>query len=219
VSETGPGSQAGIVYILSNEAMPGYFKIGLTRANDVSERMKQLDNTSVPVPFQLFFAARVPDCRRLERTLHFVFGEKRRRDNREFFTIDPNLAKAIIELVSEDEMKLSDREQNIDAEKRREIDTLKKRREHRTFDSLAIPIGSVLTFTKDPTITCRVTGPRKVAFKGSEMSPSAAALSAIHDLGYAWPTVNGMEYWAYNERKLVDVGRPDIDDETRELIS
>jgi hypothetical protein len=90
----------GIVYILTNEAMPSYVKLGLTRQSDVAERVRGLDNTSIPVPFECYFAAEVPDCGKLERTLHFVFGEKRARRNREFFIIDPDLAKAIIDTKS-----------------------------------------------------------------------------------------------------------------------
>jgi hypothetical protein len=123
----------GIVYILTNEAMPGYVKIGLTRKNDVGERVRQLDNTSIPVPFECYYAASVPDCARLERTLHFVFGEKRARRSREFFTIDPDLAKAIIELVAEKPFNVSDVEQSIDQAERREINEMRRRREIRTF--------------------------------------------------------------------------------------
>ncbi len=113
---------AGIVYLLTNEAMPGYIKIGLTRQNDVGERIRQLDNTSVPTPFECYFAAHVPNCEKLERTLHFVFGEKRSRRNREFFTITPDLAKAIIELVADTRIDVTDVEQSIDAGERQEIE-------------------------------------------------------------------------------------------------
>src|SRR5580658_3781291 len=130
---------AGIVYLLTNEAMPGYIKIGLTRQNDVGERVRQLDNTSVPTPFECYFAAHVPDCEKLERTLHFVFGEKRARRNREFFTITPDLAKAIIELVADTRIDVTDVEQSIDAGERREIEEIRHRREVRTFTSLNIP--------------------------------------------------------------------------------
>jgi len=156
---------AGIVYLLTNEAMPGYVKIGLTRQSDVGERVRQLDNTSVPTPFECYFAAQVPDCDKLERTLHFVFGEKRARRNREFFTIAPDLAKAIIDLVADTRIEITDAEQSIDAGERREIEKLRNRREVRTFTSLNIPIGETLTFTKDATITCIVAKPRKVRFR------------------------------------------------------
>lgn len=197
---------SGIVYILTNEAMPGYVKIGLTRQNDVAERVRQLDNTSVPVPFECYFAASVPDCGKLERTLHFVFGENRARRRREFFKIDPDLAKAIIELVADREIPVTDAEQDIDAGERAEIDSIRTRREVRTFDSMGIPLGSILTFVKDDTVTCTVVSNRKVLFRGEETSPSYAALIAIRDMGYNWPAISGMSYWAYNGVRIGDLG-------------
>lgn len=197
---------AGIVYILTNEAMPGYVKIGLTRQNDVGERVRQLDNTSVPVPFECYFAAAVPDCAKMERTLHFVFGEKRARRNREFFTIDPDLAKAIIELVADKTVDVTDVEQSIDKAERREIEELRRRREIRTFTSLNVPIGATLTFAKDADITCTVSRARKVLFRGEELSPSAAALRVVHELGYDWSAVSGMDYWEFNGVKLSQLG-------------
>lgn len=203
-----PNENEGYVYILSNAAMPDYVKIGMTRQEDVAFRIKQLDNTSVPVPFELVFAAKVPDCRKLERTLHFVFGEKRSRRNREFFTVNPDLAKAIIELVAIDELELSDEDQAIDSREREEISELRTRREVRTFDSLNIPIGSELTFLKDENLTCRVIEPRKVLFQGETLSPSAAALKAVHQMGYSWKAVSGMDYWQYKGVRLCDIVEP-----------
>jgi hypothetical protein len=197
---------AGIVYILTNEAMPGYVKIGLTRQNDVGERVRQLDNTSIPVPFECYFAAYVPDCAKLERTMHFVFGEKRARRSREFFMIDPDLAKAIIELVADSKVDVTDVEQSIDQAERRDIEQLRRRREVRTFTSLNVPVGATLTFAKDPDITCTVSQPRKVLLRGEEMSPSAAALRVVHELGYDWSAVSGMDYWQFDGVKLSHLG-------------
>lgn len=210
---------AGIVYILSNAAMPGYVKIGLTQQNDVMERVKQLDNTSVPVPFECVYSARVPDCRRLERTLHFVFGENRARRSREFFTINADLARAIIELVAEKEFTFTDAEQSIDAGERKEIEEHRKRREVRTFSSLNIPIGSHLTFAKDESVTCTVSESRKVTFRGEQMSPSAAALRVVNEMGYEWKAVSGMEYWTFNGVRLCDIGAPPTVDEDELLES
>ena len=50
----------GIVYILTNEAMPGYVKIGRTDG-DLASRVRQPDSTGVPLPFEVFYAARVRD--------------------------------------------------------------------------------------------------------------------------------------------------------------
>lgn len=43
-----------IIYVLINEAMPGYVKIGKT--NNLEQRIRSLDNTSVPLPFECFYA-------------------------------------------------------------------------------------------------------------------------------------------------------------------
>lgn len=71
-------------------------KIGMSEQDDLGVRLRQLDNTSAPLPFEVHFAARVPGRRKVERTLHFVFGECRTRSTREFFRMDPDLAKDVV---------------------------------------------------------------------------------------------------------------------------
>lgn len=41
-----------IIYILTNSAMDGYIKIG--RTTNLLRRIPELDNTSVPIPFECF---------------------------------------------------------------------------------------------------------------------------------------------------------------------
>ena len=65
-----------IVYILTNESMPDIIKIGRT-SSSVSERMVSLDNTSVPLPFECYYAARVSDSHAVEKALHIALGEQR----------------------------------------------------------------------------------------------------------------------------------------------
>jgi len=67
----------GIIYILTNEAMPGYTKIGKT-TNKVEERIKSRDTTGVPLPFQCYFAAIVEDADKDE----YVVGPKYTHENR-----------------------------------------------------------------------------------------------------------------------------------------
>ncbi|NBO92714.1 MAG: GIY-YIG nuclease family protein, partial [Planctomycetia bacterium] len=48
---------ADIVYVLTNEAMPGLIKIGLT-SDSVESRLTSLSShTGVPLPFECYFAA------------------------------------------------------------------------------------------------------------------------------------------------------------------
>jgi len=53
-----------VIYVLTNEAMPGLIKIGIT-SGDVSERVKQLDTTSIPLPsYRQFLVTAEPVRRR-----------------------------------------------------------------------------------------------------------------------------------------------------------
>ena len=58
-----------IVYVLTNEAMDGMVKIGRT-STSVEQRIRELDNTSMPLPFQCFYAAEVHDSVVVEGKLH-----------------------------------------------------------------------------------------------------------------------------------------------------
>ena len=77
-----------VIYVLTNEAMPGLIKIGITNG-DVSERIKQLDNTSIPLPFECFYAAEVTDAAKAEKAIHTAFGDHRVRPSREFSSSPP----------------------------------------------------------------------------------------------------------------------------------
>lgn len=62
-----------IVYVLSNAAMPGLIKIGMTQNDHTQTRINQLYTTGVPVPFKCEYACVVEDCRIVERALHTPF--------------------------------------------------------------------------------------------------------------------------------------------------
>jgi len=56
----------GIVYVLSNEAMPGLIKIGLTKRDELEARLNELYSTGVPLPFTCEYACRVKIVRLLK---------------------------------------------------------------------------------------------------------------------------------------------------------
>ena len=66
----------GIVYVLTNEAMPGYVKVGKT--DSIERRLRDLDWTNLPLPFECFYAAKVADASFVESQLHEAFGGWRR---------------------------------------------------------------------------------------------------------------------------------------------
>ena len=52
-----------IVYVLTNPAMPGLVKIGMTDRDDVKRRMSDLYTTGVPLPFECLAAREIEDRR------------------------------------------------------------------------------------------------------------------------------------------------------------
>ena len=77
----------GIVYVLSNPAMPGLVKIGMTSRDQLDDRVRELSNTSVPAPFVVELWAWVEDARACERLLHGWLSGVRMNSRREFFFV------------------------------------------------------------------------------------------------------------------------------------
>jgi hypothetical protein len=192
-----------IVYVLTNEAMEGLVKIGRTTTS-VEQRIKELDNTSVPLPFQCFYAGEVRDSAFVESHLHQAFSDKRVRGNREFFRVDPNQVKAAIQIANPADV-TPRVDVVVDAS---DLQALKKaaaneeRRSRLRFTEMGVPVGAVLSFTKDPAYSCTVVSDGKVAFESEVLSPSAAALRVIRKLGYQWAAVSGSDYWTYEDETL-----------------
>ena len=89
-----------IVYVLTNPAMPGIVKIGMTD-RDVQSRMKQLYDTGVPLPFECVIAREMEtrEAADIESALHTAFGPYRINPSREFFEIDPEQARVILQVM------------------------------------------------------------------------------------------------------------------------
>lgn len=192
-----------IVYVLINEAMEGLVKIGRTTTS-VEQRIRELDNTSTPLPFQCFYAAEVANSAIVEGKLHRIFADKRIRNNREFFRVDANQVREAVQLAEIKEV-TPRTDIVVDAE---DVQALRKavateeRRSRLRFTDLKIPIGSNLTFAKDKNVTSQVVADGKINFEGAVMSPSAAALIVVRRLGYEWAAVSGSDYWEFDGETL-----------------
>ena len=141
-----------IVYVLTNEAMPGIVKIGMTEADSVEARMAQLNaHSGVPLPFECYFAAEVESCRRIESILHQLFSEQRINPRREFFRVDPEKVVLAISIGSFTEV--TPGQVAVDAEDRQALEREKSRRPRIRLAALGIHPGAVLHFSRDEAIT------------------------------------------------------------------
>ena len=190
----------GIVYILINEAMPGYTKVGKTTSS-VEQRMRELDSTGLPLPFECYFAGRVADMDAAERHLHDAFDDRRVRKRREFFQVDPEHIRSALMLASPEDV--TPREDVVeDADDQAALNRARTIRSAFNFRMVEIPPGTELTFTKDHLITCVVVDHKKVEFEGEVTSLTAAALTIVKRMGYTWTKIAGPQYWEYDGETL-----------------
>jgi len=189
------------VYLLTNQAMPNLVKIGHTRNKEVEDRMKEIDKTGVPLPFECYYAAEVEDGPTVEKALHSAFTESRVRGNREFFEIDPNRAKVILELLAVKEV--TPHEQVVSSPEDTEALVKSAAKVGRfRFSTAGIPIGTTLTFSRDETKTATVSSDNDIDFNGAKTSVSRSALEIMHSLGYNWKTCDGTAFWLYDGQTL-----------------
>ena len=84
--------RAGYLYIAHTEAMPNYYKIGITQRVFPLERLRELSNASTPFPFKCYGLVFSDDVFTLEKQIHDYFNDKRvNKENRrkEFFNVSP----------------------------------------------------------------------------------------------------------------------------------
>jgi len=188
-----------IIYILINEAMPGYVKIGMTN-NSLEERIRSLDTTSVPLPFECFYAAIVKNAREVEKLLHDTFLDHRVRSNREFFEVSPERVVSALRLAEiENVTPKKDYVETIEDQKA--LDQARERRGIFNFAMVHIPIEAELTYANDENVKAKVvalSGKKTIEFQGEITSPSAAAQKL---LGHQYQ-VQGTIYWMYQGETL-----------------
>lgn len=190
----------GIIYVLTNEAMPGLVKIGYTQG-ELQKRMDNLYTTGVALPFFCHFAAKVKNAARLEKTLHSIFSTERVQSKREFFRIDPERAVMAI-MIGEHTVIDPSGKTEISAEELAAADKAKERRPRIHLEKIGIHTGETLVFSRDESIHCHVLEGNKVAYENESLSLSAAAVRALMKLGYKEQSVSGSGYWIFEEETL-----------------
>tara|TARA_B100000927_G_C16349281_1_gene422619 strand:- start:120 stop:710 length:591 start_codon:yes stop_codon:yes gene_type:complete len=190
------------VYILTNEAMPGIIKIGWTD-NSVEQRMKELDKTGTPLPFTCYFAKRVDDPKFVESKLHEAFDEFRIRENREFFRMSADQAKAALEIASGEDV--TPQGDVVETESDKAALDRERKRTRFNFAQIGIEPGEILEFKKDPSIKAKVVENDQIEFRGKITSLSPAALIIVQEMGYKWTKIAGPQFWMHKGKTLYEL--------------
>lgn len=199
-----------IAYVLTNEAMPGLIKIGLT-TDSVEARLTNLSaHTGIPLPFECYFAAEVKDAVRIEKTLHQRFAEARINPKGEFFRLDPE--KVVLAISIGEFREVTPGAAQVEPAEQEALAKAKAKRPRIRLDAIGIKPGDELVFSRDEAIRAVVAANDKVVYEGETLSLSAAALKALHKLGYKTPAASGSEHWMF-DGELLDERRRRLEDE------
>lgn len=187
-----------IIYVLTNEAMPGYVKIGRT-STSLEQRIKELSSsTSVPLPFTCFYACTVKDANFVEAQLHDAFADNRINPKREFFKISAERVRSALK-IGEIEDITPKKDLIDDKDDQKAIDQVRSEiREKFNFGMVNLPVGTELVFSRDENIKAKVLDNKSIEFNGEKTSLSTSAQKI---LGYDYG-VQGTAYWKYGEETL-----------------
>lgn len=189
-----------IIYVLTNDMMPGLVKIGRT-AKTLNQRMRELSRaTGVPIPFTCVFAGKVKDSKFVEDCLHRVFQDYRGNAKREFFTVSQERVIWALKLMQGELEDITPKKDIVFSEED-QIKLNKAREEIRekfNFGMVNIPIGAELYFSRDENIKATVVDNKHINFNNEITTLSNSAQKILrYDYG-----VQGTAYWKYGEETL-----------------
>ena len=190
----------GIVYVLVNDAFEDYVKIGKTA--NLEQRLRNLDNTSVPLPFRCVYAVKVSDMDAIEKLAHNAFADHRTRSNREFFEIDPMRVISALKMTGGEEVTPKDDiaadEEGIEALNR------PKRRKAFSLYQAGLKDGDELSYSKNEEIKAVVINSKQIMLEGNAESLSSGALKLLNRDGYHWRQANGWVYWTFDGQTIAE---------------
>ncbi len=220
--------EPGYVYILTNPSFrEDWVKIGKS-ARPVDIRSKELDNTAVPLPFEIYATLKTEKYDIVEKKIHKAIDrltDLRIRQNREFFNIKPELA---LEIFKDEAMILDDAvitmyENNQPIVPKTSDTTLltKPVNSHRPrfkFSMVGIPIGDELIFT--PTgVKVKVASDDQIEYEGRifKLSPFVGTFMPV-DKRNTSGAYQGAKYFTYKGEVLDDIRSRIESNEQKRLI-
>ncbi len=209
--------EPGYVYILTNPSFrEDWVKIGKS-ARPVDVRSKELDNTAVPLPFEIFATLKTCKYDAVEKLVHKTIDrltDLRIRQNREFFNVQPQVALDIFRdlagaiddaVVTEYEDNKPVVRTNGEAHAANPNDKRPPRRPRFKFSKVGIKIGEIITFT--PTDTeVKVATDDSVEYEGRiyKLSPFVGTFMPT-DQRNTSGAYQGAKYFTYNGKILDDL--------------
>ena len=215
---------SGYVYILTNPSFrDNWVKIGKS-ARPVDVRSKELDNTAVPLPFEIYAVLKTEKYAEVEIQIHrmidLVNPSVRIRKGREFFNVTPEVALRILEqcalTLDDAEIKIYEHNENgYEAEATDSNYSIKpqvrstdynSKSSRLTFDMLGIPVGSELTFVENPAIKATtMDGQSTIRLEDgttATMSRMVALVKRRLGTQTASEAYQGGNYWMYDGVRL-----------------
>lgn len=222
-------NEIGYVYILTNPSFrEDWVKIGKS-SRPVDVRSKELDNTAVPLPFEIYATLKTSKYAIVEKQIHKQIDrltDLRIRQNREFFNIAPDVALDIMRdtanLLDDAEIAvymngkpMISKDKDEDKKIKDEVETKKHSvsKPSFKFPMIGLKIGDVVTFS--PTgVEVRVATDNKVEYEGRLWSLSAftATFMPIEKQNTSG-AYQGPKYFTYKGKTLNDL-RNENEDKT-----
>ena len=206
-------SSKGYVYVLTNPSFrDDWVKIG--KSKRIPEvRGRELYNTAVPLPYEVFATLYTSKYNEAEKTIHKMIdriSDLRINKSREFFNISPEDAYEIlvdIKELLEDDAVLELKGDNVEVQK--EEDFHKRRTSSQRFDfySRGIKDGDIIQFIDNPEIKAIVQGEKTVLFENEiwYLSPLTRELYTRMGNVNSSGAYQGPAFFMFNGKKLTDI--------------
>lgn len=211
----------GYVYILTNPSFRAdWVKIGKS-SRPVDVRSKELDNTAVPLPFEIYATLRTCKYSEVEKQIHKQIDrltDLRIRQNREFFNIAPSVAldimRDIADLLDDAELTIyidgkpvvsKNKEEDHKFEKEKKEKQRKAPKPPFKFHMIGLNVGDTVIF--DPlNLSVRVASDDKIEYDGRLYSLSAFTANFLpEEMQTASGAYQGPKYFSYQGKKLSDL--------------
>ena len=207
--------EAGYVYILTNPSFKeDWVKIGKS-SRPVDIRSKELDNTAVPLPFEIYATLKTCKYEQVEKLIHKTIDrltDLRIRQNREFFNVSPAKALDILKDISTTlddaviaEVYLGEARFKAKQMTDESVADSKKQRPRFKFSMVNIPIGATIIF--EPTgIEVKVADDDHIEYEGRiyKLSPFVGTFMP-EDKRNPSGAYQGPKFFSYNGETLSDL--------------